>query len=648
MFRRFLKDTSGNYLMLTTIAMVPIMGALAIGIDYTELSRQRAVTKNALDAAGIATARRIAEGADDNTAKAYAKDFFEANLGSIDPANTSLTVVLPNNNYGGGTLKLTADLTYHPTFLPAAAALVNKVSSDPNIGVQAEAEIRLKNTLEVALVLDNSGSMDEKGTGTNDKRIVLLRTAAKELVETLAKQASQMKQIDKPVQFSLVPFSASVNIGPDKDDEDWMDKLGISPMHHENYDWSKMTYANRAQLGDRWAEKVGDVWYKRGDGWGETKDQPLTRFSLYADMLIESGREEVPNSSEYICTRYRNNGTCRSGYWTQPDYTYTTSRYATWQGCVEARPYPYNTDDTTPSSGTPATLYVPMFAPDEAGNRWQDIDHDGVNDLVGDNSAYGYSNSWWADWDNSDALTRQKDTRKYFRVKPYGTSSSTGPNMSCTTAPITPLTDVTVLAGKQTIMDAIDAMRPTNNTNVPEGTAWGWRTLSSNEPFTEGRDNNEKGNDKVVIVLTDGANVYGDQGGTDSAGNKSTYAAYGYAGQKFASTEPTGRLYKGTSVSKTTYTSSNYQAALDEHMRAICSNAKGSNVLMMTVALDLDETKTADKKQITELKSCASDSRFRKGPDGQPAKLFWNATGATLSTVFKEIADELSNLRIVG
>ena len=83
-------------------------------------------------------------------------------------------------------------------------------------------------------------------------------------------------------------------------------------------------------------------------------------------------------------------------------------------------------------------------------------------------------------------------------------------------------------------------------------------------------------------------------------------------------------------------------------MRAICSNAKGANLLVMTVALDLDETKSAEAKAITELKSCASDSRFRKGADGKPAKLFWNATGATLSTVFKEIADELSNLRIVG
>ena len=69
----------------------------------------------------------------------------------------------------------------------------------------------------------------------------------------------------------------------------------------------------------------------------------------------------------------------------------------------------------------------------------------------------------------------------------------------------------------------------------------------------------------------------------------------------------------------------------------------------MTVALDLDATKTRPRRRpSSELKTCASDSRFRKGEDGNPAKLFWNATGATLSTVFKEIADELSNLRIVG
>ncbi|RUV33071.1 hypothetical protein EOD29_32510, partial [Mesorhizobium sp. M1A.T.Ca.IN.004.03.1.1] len=88
---------------------------------------------------------------------------------------------------------------------------------------------------------------------------------------------------------------------------------------------------------------------KRGDGWGDTKGEPLTRFSLYADMTVESGREEVPNSKQYICDAYNKKGKCTDGHWTDPQYVYATSRYASWQGCVEARPYPYNDDDTTPT-----------------------------------------------------------------------------------------------------------------------------------------------------------------------------------------------------------------------------------------------------------------------------------------------------------
>ena len=92
MIRRFFSDERGNYALMTVVAIVPIMGALALGVDYTEMARQRQETLNALDASGIATARRIIEGATDDEAKAYAKNFFEANLGSVDPANTTLTV----------------------------------------------------------------------------------------------------------------------------------------------------------------------------------------------------------------------------------------------------------------------------------------------------------------------------------------------------------------------------------------------------------------------------------------------------------------------------------------------------------------------------------------------------------------------------
>ncbi|TIS59287.1 pilus assembly protein [Mesorhizobium sp.] len=650
MIRTFARDRRGNYALMTVIAMVPLMGAVAIAVDYTELLRQKHETLNALDAAGLATAQQIVSGASDDSAKAYAKDFFEANLRHVKPANTTLTVTLPNSNAGGGTLKLQAALKYQPYFLPAAAMLIGKSASATEVGFTATSEVRLKNTLEVALVLDNSGSMNYLGSGTGEKRIDLLKDAAKQLVDTLALQAQQMKQVSKPVQFSLVPFAASVNVGPTHDQDTWMDQDGISPVQHENFDWTKMTEANDS---NKYAEKVYVVWYKRGAGWGDSKDQPLTRFSLYADMTVESGREEVPNTKQYICDTYKKNGTCDKGHWTTPEYIYTTSRYASWQGCVEARPYPYNDDDTMPDTADPATLFVPMFAPDEAGTLWRDFNRDGTNDIVSAN--YGYGNNWWADWlyDPIDptASQRQSDMRKYFLVKPYGSASAAsgdGPNASCTTNPITTLKDVSQDAQKQVIKDAIDAMAPNGNTNVPEGLAWGWRTVSSNEPFTEGRPNSERGNDKVVIVLTDGANTYSAVSDSLYANNRSTYAAYGYTGPK--ASESVTRMFMNTSVPKTTYTATNYTAALDEQMKTLCANAKNSNIIVMTVSLDLVDTNADEKKAMAALKSCASDSRFRKDPTdpSKAAKLYWNATGTTLSDDFKEIGNELSNLRIVG
>lgn len=657
MFRRFVRDRRGNYALMTVITMVPLMGGVALAVDYSELVRQRQETMNALDAAGIATARQIVSGATDDAVKAYAKDFFEANLNHVKPANTTLTVTLPSTNTGGGTLVLQAALKYHPYFLPAAAMLIGKASSNTEVNITARSEIRLKNTLEVALVLDNSGSMSTLGSGTGQKRIDLLKAASKQLIDSLALQAQQMKQMTKPVQFAVVPFSASVNVGPTHDGDSWMDRDGISPIQHEDFDWSKMTAANDP---NKYAEKSNGVWYKRGDGWGDSKDEPLTRFSLYSDMTVESGRETVQPPKQYVCDSTKKDGTCKSGHWVTPSptYIYTTSRYASWQGCVEARPYPYNDDDTTPDSANPATLFVPMFAPDEAGTLWRDFNRDSTDDVDPWTNSPKSDNNWWADWPSSTtAKQRQSDMRKYFMVKPYNSQSANagdGPNAACTTSPITPLKDVTDAEQKQELDDAIDDMAPTGNTNVPEGLAWGWRTVSSNEPFTDGRPNSEKGNDKVVIVLTDGANTYSAVSDASSSNNRSTYAAYGYTGLTYPGSGSVTRLFMNTStdVGKTTYTDSNYTAALDEQMQTLCANAKAANILVMTVSLDLVETKSAEKKAITALKACASDSRFRKDPTDAtgktPAKLYWNATGATLSKSFKEIADELSNLRIVS
>jgi Flp pilus assembly protein TadG len=629
MFRKFWKDRRGNYAVMTVIAMVPLMGGVALAVDYGEMVREKHDTLNALDAAGIATARYIAEGATDAEAIAYANDFFNANLTSVRPENVDLTVLLPNANTGGGTLKLTADLTYNPYFLPAAAYLLGKESSV--LKFSASSEVRLKNTLEVALVLDNSGSMTELGKGSNKVRFDLLKDAAKQLVDQLAQQASQMQQIEKPVQFSLVPFAASVNVGPANANAAWMDTTGISPIHHENFDWSTLS---KSAYPNKYAEKVGSIWYARGKDWpASQKDKPLTRFSLYNLMQRVSAK---------------------SG----SNYTY--AKLADWRGCVEARPYPYNVDDTKPSTSTPATLFVPMFGPDETDNT----------------DSYSRprpaNNNWRKDTGFSGSgndVARQKSMPKYFDPGTTVTAalpSDEGPNVSCTTTPITPLTDVSTTEGLKTIKDAIDAMQAKGATNVPEGMAWGWRTLSSGEPFTGGRPESGRGNDKVLIVLTDGANTYYtpesvvgnaysgtnyNYGGNDLAGTKAIYSALGYV-LPWAKPYNYGRIFLGTSssVSKTDYSNANYTKAMNEHFATLCANAKSQDMIVMTIALDLDSKNAAEKAQMDALKACSSDSKYRKDPNdpSKPAKLFWNSTGASLSEDFKQIGNELSNLRIVG
>ena len=61
-WRRFCRDRRGNYALVTAVAMVPLMGAVAMAVDFSELNRQKQMVMNALDAANFAAARRLAEG----------------------------------------------------------------------------------------------------------------------------------------------------------------------------------------------------------------------------------------------------------------------------------------------------------------------------------------------------------------------------------------------------------------------------------------------------------------------------------------------------------------------------------------------------------------------------------------------------------
>ena len=264
-----------------------------------------------------------------------------------------------------------------------------------------------------------------------------------------------------------------------------------------------------------------------------------------------------------------------------------------WNGCVEARPMPYDIQDTPPDGTIGDTLWVPYFAPDEPD----------YPDFYNYNNSYLYDEST-----SSDPQKRQRKLKKYKNA----TISGSGPHYNCNTRPILPLTNK-----KSDIVDAINAMNATGNTNIPFGMAWGWRVISPGEPFTQGVPYTDKDYNKAVILLTDGQNVIGSQ----SNHNNSSYGAYGYVKD--------GRL--GTTNANAA------QAMLDERTKDVCQNIKDAvaeedkKILIYTITFQLNDGPTKDM-----MRDCASD----------PEKYFDSVSNEELKKHFNAIASELSDLRL--
>ncbi len=636
--KKFINERRGNIAIMGAAAAPLLMGAMTLAIDYSNLTRHKSALQNSLDASCFAAAVDYVNGAPEDVVKARAQNFFVANLGRIDPATTKMEALLPGA--GQADLNCRASLDFKPYFFPILLKLINSSQTDGDvikIESIAAASVRLRNTVEVALVLDNSGSMDFSSSGNAQKRIKLLKDASKNLVSTLSDNARRVIKLEDPIKFAVVPFAGSVNVGSANQSQDWMDTYGLSPIHHENFDWSTDPADPTRKV-----QKDGySVYRKVGPGWGSSEGGIVSRFTLYKDM--KKAKRETRTTREEVCIEWNSKG-CKKYKMitTSQNYDYPPFQYASWQGCVESRPWPYNVTDQAASASDPETLFVPMFAPDEADPQDRSTNY----------------NNWWSDsFTTSAARVRQNKAMKYYQTQ-YASDDeaadfASGPNQSCTTAAITPLTKTDTTAGETAIKNAIDKMEPLGATNVTEGLAWGMRVLSSQAPFTEAKPEINRANDKFMIVLTDGANTYytpESLGRDDPADNGSTYSAYGYTKEKAQGASKT-RIFQGTTapVSGNTYTNANYSEAMIQHTKAACENAKAAGITIFTVALDLDYNPTSssnpgsDAKMAEALKACASPSKV--DPTRQ---LFWNTRGGQLDSTFKAITEEISNLRMVG
>ncbi len=603
--KRFIKDEAGNFAMITAIVSPAIFGSVAIAVETASLQRSKTHIQNALDVAALATGKHLAVTTENDELEIYAKNFFEANLHtSLDQSKVGFAFALVDAPDSGKRIRLTADYDY-----PVAMKFLGL----DEVAMDISAEVTAGNrTIEVAIVMDNSGSMGTNTGSTSTPRL----TKAKEAATALSNQLFALANISNkpdPVKISVIPFGHSVNIGGEYRDSDWMDMYGWSSVHHENLAW--------------------DATDKRADIWPNLVD-------------LSSGYKGSPNGSEVLPAT---SGVVSVDWLTR--WTLFDALDTDWAGCVEMRPWPYHTTDTEPNDVNADTLFVPMFAPDEPDDIHRNEDDDYTNSYLDDYlRAYEDPNP-----DEDARLTttrngvtnlitrhpetgrnkgstgrqhrRQDWTMKYhpdaknskfgdWRSSNYGYY---GPNMGCSTDPITPLTDTV-----ETVNTAISNMDAGGYTNVQAGISWGWRSLSNAEPFTAGRAYDTTENDKYIIVLTDGNNTYPSQ----STDNNSEYTSWGY--------EKSDRVYEGIQSSVSDVT------AMDTHTQTTCDNIKaiydGDNepaYKIFTIAYDVSDGSSVK----TLLEGCASEKS-----DG--SKYYYDVSGDALSAAMQAIGNEISDLRI--
>jgi len=192
---RFLADQRAGVAPMFALAIVPIIGLVGAALDYSRGNAARTAMQASLDATALMLSRDAA-GMDPSQVTAKATSFFNAQFNRPEVASPLVTAVLTSPQQGSFILDVNASANVPTTF----TRILGQEKLDISSSTQVKWGVK---KLELALVLDNTGSMASNGKMTE------LKTASKNLLTTLQAAAKQLGD----VKVAIVPFDKIVNIG---------------------------------------------------------------------------------------------------------------------------------------------------------------------------------------------------------------------------------------------------------------------------------------------------------------------------------------------------------------------------------------------------------------------------------------------------
>lgn len=175
--RRFFSDRSGNFGILTALAVPVVFAGAGVAVDVSNMVLSKNQVQNATDAAALATASALAAGdIDSTTATQFGKDFVTGQMANYMAgdatalaaikSSTTVSVTQAANGATGKIFSVSVSSGYNMN-VNGLTRLLGLNTVKIGAGSSTSSATESKNALSMYLVLDRSGSMDEDTATVN-------------------------------------------------------------------------------------------------------------------------------------------------------------------------------------------------------------------------------------------------------------------------------------------------------------------------------------------------------------------------------------------------------------------------------------------------------------------------------------------------
>jgi len=201
---RFAKETNANVAVVFAIVLLPVAGFTGAAVDYAHGNSVKAAMQAAADATALMLAKNIDSFPSDQINQ-KAGAYFLAMFNRPETTGVQVSATYVKSNAQSVTVNAGADVKTN--FLGVLGI------STMRVGVSARTAWGTSAKMQVALALDNTGSM------ANYFKMDSLKTATHSLLDQLKATAANPNDVN----VAIVPFSKDVNVGTKNYNASWID-----------------------------------------------------------------------------------------------------------------------------------------------------------------------------------------------------------------------------------------------------------------------------------------------------------------------------------------------------------------------------------------------------------------------------------------